>query len=342
MARPATMAGVAVLDLLKALRHLGLSTPSLCRAVGLETGLLEEAPARVPTRTVTRLLALAAHRAKDPWIGLHAGARAQPRGPLFYLALSSSGLAESLRRAERFSGLVMDTLRLRIALHDDAVSIVFDVGDTVYAGSRHAMEYLVMSATSALRNTFGADFQVRQAQFRHRRAERHDEAARVFGAPIGFGRPHDRIVFGRGLLERTSRFASRAIGEELEKFAVALSARVTPRMTIADRVEQASRALLAEGIRPECGNVAKRLAMSSRTLQRRLAEDGRNFRDERDRVLWQVVESALANPSLKIEAIALGVGFSDAAAFSKAFRRSKGHSPSEQRELRGAHLRRPA
>ncbi len=40
----------------------------------------------------------------------------------------------------------------------------------------------------------------------------------------------------------------------------------------------------------------------------------------------------LSNPSLKIEAIALSVGFSDVAAFSKAFRRWKGYPPTRHRE----------
>jgi AraC-like DNA-binding protein len=49
-------------------------------------------------------------------------------------------------------------------------------------------------------------------------------------------------------------------------------------------------------------------------------------------VVWEAVEQSLSNPSLKIEAIALSVGFSDVAAFSKAFRRWKGDSPTRYRK----------
>jgi len=72
--------------------------------------------------------------------------------------------------------------------------------------------------------------------------------------------------------------------------------------------------------------------MTSRTLQRKLAEEGTTFRALRDTTLWEAVEVLLANPSLKIEAIALSVGFSDVAAFSKAFRRWKGYPPTRHRE----------
>jgi AraC-like DNA-binding protein len=78
--------------------------------------------------------------------------------------------------------------------------------------------------------------------------------------------------------------------------------------------------------------VARKLGTTSRTLQRKLAEEGTNFRDLRDGILWEAVEVLLSNPSLKIEAIALSVGFSDVAAFSKAFRRWKGYPPTRYRE----------
>jgi Arabinose-binding domain of AraC transcription regulator, N-term len=110
--RQATMSGVAVLDLLKALRRVRVQPAPLCRVLGLNVTSLEDPDARVSTALVTRLLALAEHRARDPWVGLHAGEYAEPRGPLFYMMLSSPRVVEGLRRAQRFSGLALGTLRL--------------------------------------------------------------------------------------------------------------------------------------------------------------------------------------------------------------------------------------
>ena len=73
--------------------------------------------------------------------------------------------------------------------------------------------------------------------------------------------------------------------------------------------------------------------MGTRTLERRLAEKGTTFRALRDATLWEAAEVLLSNPSLKIEAIALSVGFSDVAAFSKAFRRWKGYPPTRFRKV---------
>jgi AraC-like DNA-binding protein len=72
--------------------------------------------------------------------------------------------------------------------------------------------------------------------------------------------------------------------------------------------------------------------MSDRTLQRALEEEQTTFKQVRDAVLWEVVEALLSDPSLKIEAIALSTGFGDLAAFSKAFKRWAGCTPTEHRQ----------
>jgi AraC-like DNA-binding protein len=340
--RPATMSGVAVLDLLKALQCVRVRPVPLCRVLGLDVTSLEDPDARASTALVTRLLALAEHRARDPWVGLHAGEYAEPRGPLFYMMLSSPRVVEGLRRAQRFSGLALDTLRLSARTERALASVVFDVGDAAFSASRHAMEYLLMASVRVLRHAVGANFRLREVHFRHRRAGKLDEAERAFGCPVYFGQQDDRIVFPHSALWAVPRFANRSIAEEIEKFAAALNTRVAPRATISEQAEQGTRALLASGVRASSASVGRRLGMSSRTLQRRLAEEGTSFRALRDAVLWEAVEVLLSNPSLKIEAIALSVGFSDAAAFSKAFRRWKGYPPTRYREtLAGSRDARP-
>jgi hypothetical protein len=138
------MAGAAVLDLLKAVQRVRVQPAPLCRAVGLDVTSLEDSGARVSTRLVTRLLALAEQRARDPWIGLHAGEHSEPRGPMFYMMLSSPRVMEGLHRAQPFGGLLIDTLKLTSQSDQKVASLIFDVSDAAFSASRHAMEYLLM------------------------------------------------------------------------------------------------------------------------------------------------------------------------------------------------------
>src|SRR5262249_39804143 len=209
-----------------ALQRSRVPSAPLCRAVGLDVASLEDPNARVPTGLVARLLALAEQRARDPWIGLHAGEHAEPRGPIFYMILSSPRVCEGPRRAQHFSGLVIDTLRMTARTERELVNLIFDTGDAVISASRHAMEYLLMAGVRALRLAVGVDFRLREVHFRHRRTGRLDEAERAFGCPVYFGQSDDRQVFPLSNLWAVPRFANRSIAEQIEKFAAALNARI--------------------------------------------------------------------------------------------------------------------
>jgi AraC-like DNA-binding protein len=78
-------------------------------------------------------------------------------------------------------------------------------------------------------------------------------------------------------------------------------------------------------------HVARFLGVSMRTLQRSLEREGTNFRSTRERVLRELADELLADPELPITQIATRLGFADAAAFGKAFRRWTGETPSGRR-----------
>jgi len=84
-----TVGSIQATDLLEALRALGADSTALCARVGLTEDTLRDPAARVPSSLLLALLERAGRQLRDPLIGLHAGARIQSRGPLFYLLLSA-------------------------------------------------------------------------------------------------------------------------------------------------------------------------------------------------------------------------------------------------------------
>jgi AraC-like DNA-binding protein len=80
--------------------------------------------------------------------------------------------------------------------------------------------------------------------------------------------------------------------------------------------------------------VADGLAMSSRTLRRKLGEHNTTFQSLLDEERRRVAEDYLLNTSLSIQQIADKCGFSDPQNFSQAFRRWSGVSPTEYRGAR--------
>jgi AraC-like DNA-binding protein len=326
----ATVGGLQTADLLAALGQLGLDRDELCRAAGVDRQALDKPDSRIPTAQFVAMLTEAERRRGDPFIGMHAGERCEPRGPVAYLLMSHGHLADGLQSLARVAVTAASRIQIDLDIGRDTASVVIHPCDRTFESSPHAVEYLSMALLRMLRRAY-PDLDVREVDFRHVRVSGVEEASRAFGAPVRFAAADNRLMFPVRELASPSRLGNRWVAEQLTKLATALAAEVTPFASLQERVAQAARALLAAGVRPERAVVARRLAMSERSMQRGLEAERTTFRAVRESVLRELVEALLSNPALKLDAVALSVGFGDLAAFSKAFRRWTGCTPARYR-----------
>ena len=73
--------------------------------------------------------------------------------------------------------------------------------------------------------------------------------------------------------------------------------------------------------------------MSSRTLTRRLQQTGLGFQQLLDEARKRDAIKLLQNTSLTVEQIALRLGYTDPANFSRAFKKWTGEPPSQYRTI---------
>ena len=76
-------------------------------------------------------------------------------------------------------------------------------------------------------------------------------------------------------------------------------------------------------------DIAAEFGMSERTFARRLAEEGTTFSQLLDRLRLELARRYLLNDGLAISKVAWLLGYQEVGAFSHAFRRWTGQSPSE-------------
>ena len=96
------------------------------------------------------------------------------------------------------------------------------------------------------------------------------------------------------------------------------------------RVENAISSLLPHG-RVVVDQVARSLGMSKRSLARRLSDEGLNFTEVLQQLRRDLAVRYLNDPKLQISEIAWLLGFNEVSAFTHAFKRWTGKTPSRMR-----------
>ncbi|QRK12758.1 helix-turn-helix transcriptional regulator [Archangium violaceum] len=156
---------------------------------------------------------------------------------------------------------------------------------------------------------------------------------RFFGTEeLDFGRAGNGLSFDAGWMEARLTTADPRLLATAERFAdSALRARASAGdfpSTVAARIAEA----LESGAGAE--DIAARLHMSKRTLQRRLEEGGLSFQELLDRVRAEKARTLIRDERLELADVAFRLGFSDVSSFSRSFRRWTGVSPGRYRLLK--------
>jgi AraC-like DNA-binding protein len=164
------------------------------------------------------------------------------------------------------------------------------------------------------------------------------EFARFFGCPAEFGRAVDQgaasdmLEFSNAAVTAPLLTADPTLLKALEPFCdVGAKARRTASNTLRAAVEKEVEKLLPHG-KAQKRTVAKALAMSTRTLARRLAVQETTYEEVLDQLRCSLALQHLKDPGMSLSQIAWQLGYEESTSFNHAFRRWTGRSPSEVRK----------
>jgi AraC-like DNA-binding protein len=152
------------------------------------------------------------------------------------------------------------------------------------------------------------------------------------GPELGSARPHHEIRFPAALGDVRLPLADASVHRAaVDRCRAHLAAQRDPVETAA----AVRRQLIASGAPfPDVVAIAKRLGTSSRSLRRRLRDEGTSFRALLDEVRSTLADEWLDDPKRSITEIGFDLGYTDAANFTRAYRRANGLSPSAARKQR--------
>lgn len=240
----------------------------------------------------------------------------------------------SLERVERYCRLWTDNLTYEIRNRDDGIDFVVHRSGQRRLGMRLSNEATIASATSLIRQTSSPRFRPLEVSLKHAAPGSTSAHERYFGCPVRFGCDDDALSISHDALARSNRLADDGISRFLISHLEAEIESVGIDTPLEDLVRREVSRSLSEGV-PGMVDIARRLAMSDRTLHRRLAEINLSFKTLVDTTRRDVAETLLRTSRYTLTEVAFLTGFSEQSAFNRAFKRWTGRTPSAFREATG-------
>ncbi|MBH1988044.1 MAG: AraC family transcriptional regulator ligand-binding domain-containing protein [Burkholderiales bacterium] len=258
-------------------------------------------------------------------------------GTLGVFAITSHTVGEALDAALRYHALVMPLFDFR-RQPDTAEGARVRVVPTVDVGAHQ--DLMVELVIGVLRNVAPyttVQAPVLHAEFAHTSAWPAQAYEDFFGIAPRFGAPWHGFSVSRALLDAPLITGNRATRAHLEAMMLRDAPAGAQARPLTQRVRQLLLAGLRKGVLPDSEALSHELAMSARTLSRRLQDEGQSLTRLVEQVRIERAEQLLREGHLSVQDIAQQAGFADASSFTRAFKRATGHTPADQRErLRAA------
>jgi AraC-like DNA-binding protein len=265
----------------------------------------------------------------DLQLGLTIAAATPPGafGIVEYVCRSAATLGDALRQWVRYLNLLDDAVEVALVSESDRACLRVTRESEAPAPASHELCFALVAKQAKQLST--VPFRVTGVDFTHHATA---DAARYrawFDAPVAFGAEHTQLVMPLTVLDASLISSDPALLAILSRAAGDSQRRGPEPATIAAQVARA----LGEALRSDDANiahVAKRLGMTSRSLQRRLKDEATSFGAVRERVRRELAQRYL-DDKLAISEISFLLGFSEPSAFFRAFKRWTGTTPVEAR-----------
>lgn len=304
-----------------------IDADALFTRCGLDPSLIQDSRSRISYQLLCKTYVEASVITMDENIGLHFAKHCSPLdlNALGMTFLSSGTLKEAFQRLLRYEAVVNSNLLLSIIETEGRVDLISTVPDV----PADAVQIVEDSRTAVLVDLcrLGLDTSLDPVEvtFTYPEPKNTGDHFGLFRCPVKFSQPASRISFHSEDTERPFTAANRELAFSGDQI---LEGMIND-LKNADIVSQVKRAIidsLSSGT-PKQDQIAKQISVSSRTLQRRLAEENTNLRTLVLDVRRELATSYIADRTMPLGEISYMLGFADTSSFSRAFKKWTGDSP---------------
>jgi AraC-like DNA-binding protein len=325
----AELPGAYAYELVAHCAHWGVSAGALLDGTGHTLESLKDPATRLPLAECAALIERARVLTHQPALAFSMGMhmRLSWHGFLGFAAMTAATVREALDLAEQFSLTRTSAFALSTYVEGRTASLVFEERAPL-DGVREFLVIALLVGVGRIANDVTGRELTGTAECAFPEPPYAAQVlGRIDGQRLGtmrFGQPSHRVVFDASVLDLPLVTADPAATELLR----AQCDRELAALAEAEGFVGRVRALVAGGTGfPPLEDVARAMRVSTRTLKRRLAEQGTSFSDVVDEVRRQRALLLVDDRRLALGDVADRLGYSDVANFTRAFRRWTGQTP---------------
>jgi len=319
-----------------AVEQRGIDANKLLKEAGLDLSTVSDPMARYPAHQGLAFWQTAVHEIGEELIGIDVALQFVPLNfnALSYALMASENLAQMYLRLARYAHIITDAADVRFTMEAGAGRLSF-MGDPRLLDAVDDMtrwsifDYALLAIVRGSRMLFGREFQPLEIRMQRQKPVNHAKLERVFRCVPIYGCEDNAIIVDLSTLEKPLSYANlevvKASEDAMDRYRSHWS---DPGLV--DHLAAVLKELLPSG-EPRQEDVAQRLDMTLRTLQRRLGEAGTCYRDVLNDTRHGLAAAYLRSQQYSVGEIAFLLGFSEVSAFTRAFRRWTGASPREWR-----------
>ncbi len=320
---------VAARVFLNALERLGYDRRALVSAAGMDFVQNDDPDALIPCQAIGGMFAYAMRTMPLNNLGLRL-AMETPIGafPLLdYLVLTCETVGDAVRQLARY-------FRLNEAPYELEIQEAENPGRIVFHSPRDSMTYefgvslMVLHLREETDNRWVPD----SVSFTHQPAD-VAEMQHAFGCPVHGAASWNGVALSPEAWRVPMRRRDPVLRAVLERHAKEILARLPDGDDTLSELRRALMSRISQGD-VEIQTVARSLATSARSLQRKLAAAGTSFQELLDTTRRDAAARYLEDRTLSVGEVAYLLGYSEPAAFHRAFKRWNGITPLEFRRQR--------
>ena len=316
-------------DAIAGARKHGIDPAPMLAAAGIPPERLDAPRARVSPRQYATLWRLLADHMDDEFFGLDS--HPMRRGSfrlMCHSVLTCRNLEHAMRRALQVFAMVLDDTRPELVRMEECAAVVLhdrhpEVPLFAHGTLLTILQGLACWLTDRRSVLIGAD--LAQPEPVH-----GDEYRVLFGHETRFGQGQTVLRFDAGALSLP--VVRRP--EQLRDFLIAAPANFLVRYRNPDSLAAQIRRVLRRSDPadwPDFEALAGRFNASSSTVRRRLDDEGQSYREIKDALRRDMAIELLGEGKATVLEVAQHIGFAEASAFHRAFRKWTGASPASYR-----------